>query len=438
MSEERDQAERRYVAALVALDAAAQPPKALTEAAAAATAEVARLNRLWSGAARPSGLFGRIGLELSRLMPWNRRRLLGAMIAAANRQADAARALLDANQHFRSHVIWYAQTVAAFAGTARRQDLTGEDVERLQIGFNALQDHWLMHVESLGAREARSEARLTSMDSAYADLREALAVAQQQIQALRATGRTGPTGQTGPTGPAGSGTDDVDYVGFEERFRGSREEIRARLEPYVSLLAASSPVLEIGCGRGELLQLLREHDVTASGVDVNGAMVDACRSLGLSAERADALAHLGRQPDGSLGGIIAVQVVEHLRPGYLVRCLEGAFRSLKPGGKLVLETINPACWAAFFDGYIRDLTHEQPLHPDTLKYLTQAAGFVKIDVRYLSPVAESDRLQEVRFDAESAGASPVVRDLVEASNANAARLNRQLFSHRDYAIIATK
>ena len=435
MPDERDQAERRYVAALVALDAAAEPPRALTEAAAAATTEVARLNRLWSNGHESGGGLGRIWREFSRLLPWNRRRLLGAMIAATNRQAEATRAMLDANQHFRSHVIWYAQTVAAFAGAARRKDLTGEDVARLQNAFDALQNHWMLHVESFSAGQARGEAHLKAMDATLADFRDALSLAQQQLQGLRSPGSSG---SSAPVTSVTSTTEAADYVGFEDRFRGSRDEIRSRMAPYVTLLAGSSPVLEIGCGRGELLQLLREQKVQASGIDANAAMVAECQTRGLDARQADALAHLTDQPDVSLGAIVAIQVVEHLEPRYLVRCLEAAYRSLRPGGTLVLETINPACWAAFFDGYIRDLTHRHPLHPDTLKYLVQAAGFVRIDVRYLSPVAEIDRLQEVRVDPQATDLPQVILDLVEASNANAVRLNRQLFSHRDYAIVATK
>jgi O-antigen chain-terminating methyltransferase len=178
--------------------------------------------------------------------------------------------------------------------------------------------------------------------------------------------------------------------------------------------------------------------VDVRGIDANQAMVEECRSRGVPAEHADALAHLTRQPDGSLGGIAAIQVVEHLDPRYLAGCLEASYRSLRTGGTLLLETINPACWAAFFDSYIRDLTHRQPLHPDTLKYLVQAAGFTRVDVRYLSPVDDQDRLQEVRIDLATTKSSQAIADLAEAVNTNAGKLNRQLFSYRDYAIVATK
>ena len=107
----------------------------------------------------------------------------------------------------------------------------------------------------------------------------------------------------------------------------------------------------------------------------------------------------GRQPRR----LIAIQVVEHFEPAYLVRVLELAYQKLRPGAPLVLETINPACWMAFFETYIRDLTHARPLHPDTLRYLVQASGFTSVNIEYRAPVTDADRLDRV---ATPAGADP--------------------------------
>jgi SAM-dependent methyltransferase len=181
------------------------------------------------------------------------------------------------------------------------------------------------------------------------------------------------------------------YLGFEDRFRGTTGDIRGRLASYVPLLASASGVLDIGCGRGELLEILRERGVTARGIDTNQAMVDECRSRGLEVERADAVAFLEGRADGALGGLVAIQVVEHFEPAYLLRFLELAYQKLAPGAPLVLETINPACWMAFFECYLRDLTHARALHPDTLRYLVQASGFASVNIEYRSPVTEADR-----------------------------------------------
>ena len=159
------------------------------------------------------------------------------------------------------------------------------------------------------------------------------------------------------------------YVGFEDRFRGSREAIRARLESYLPFFVGATDVLDVGCGRGEFLELLAGAGVRARGLDLNHEMAELCRARGLEVAEADAVGYLTTLPDASLGGIFAAQVVEHLQPAYLLRFLELAFHKVRPGGRVVLETLNPACWVAFFDSYIRDITHVWPLHPETLKYL---------------------------------------------------------------------
>ena len=106
---------------------------------------------------------------------------------------------------------------------------------------------------------------------------------------------------------------------------------------------------------------------------------------------------------------------------------------------MVLETINPACWMAFFETYIRDVTHRQPLHPETLRYLVQTSGFTSVDVHFRSPVRESDRLAGVSgADAVLAGAPAALASVIEAVNDHAEKLNARLFSSMDYAIIARR
>jgi O-antigen chain-terminating methyltransferase len=166
-------------------------------------------------------------------------------------------------------------------------------------------------------------------------------------------------------------------------------------------------------------------------------MVELCRGRGLAVEEGDALAYLEGLPDGSLGGLFAAQVVEHLQPGYLMRLLDVAFHALRPGARLVLETINPACWSAFFDSYIRDVTHVWPLHPDTLSFLVTAAGFQRTEVKYMAPYSPDHKLQRVSARPDAA-ITPAVMSMIETFNANVDRLNSQLFSNRDYAVIAER
>jgi O-antigen chain-terminating methyltransferase len=307
--------------------------------------------------------------------------------------------------------------------------------------------------ESLAARESRYASRHDSLAATHGELRDVLAIVQQNTATLRreverllaasatrtapatsepAQTGAGPATQTPPPTSLASAT----YVGFEDRFRGSPELIRARLESYLPLFAGVQDVVEIGCGRGEFLDLLRAQGIRARGVDTNHEMVEVTRERGLDAIEADGLAFLASQPDDSLGAVFAAQVVEHLEPPYLAQLIDTAARKLRPGGLLVLETINAACWSAFFDSYLRDLTHARALHPDTLQYLVRAAGLRDVTIEFRSPIPEADRLQAVPLPPS--GLSPAVADLIDAFNANVNRLNARLFTHQDYAVIGRR
>jgi len=275
------------------------------------------------------------------------------------------------------------------------------------------------------------------------DLRQRLALTEQRLLALKRDVDHGEVRGHRPAAPeqapfSGS-VDSVTYVQFEDRFRGTQQEIRTRVEDYLPILTGASDVLDIGCGRGELLALLKERGVSARGVDSNAAMVELCRSRGLTVEQGDGLSYLQRQPDTSVGGLTAIQVVEHFAPAYLVGFLEAAFHKMRPGAPLLLETINPACWMAFFETYLRDLTHRQPLHPDTLKHLVQASGFTSVDVKFRAPVSDADRLDKVETVGVSVNemARPL-SELADAINAHADKLNRLLFSSMDYVVVARR
>lgn len=225
------------------------------------------------------------------------------------------------------------------------------------------------------------------------------------------------------------------YLSFEDRFRGSRDEIRRRLSDYLPIFAGATGVLDVGCGRGELLELFGEAGIDARGIDANERMVSVCTERGLRAEHAEAVGYLRSRPDGSLGGLTAIQVVEHFQPDYLMAFLESAYHALRPGSALILETINPACWMAFFETYLRDLTHVRPLHPDTLRFLAEASGFSRAEITLRIPVREADRLP--RVDVTAFG-DESLRALGLALNAHADRLNARLFSSMDYALVARR
>jgi O-antigen chain-terminating methyltransferase len=195
----------------------------------------------------------------------------------------------------------------------------------------------------------------------------------------------------------------------------------------------------VGCGRGEFLAALADAGVIAQGVDVNTEMVAVARARGMDAHHGDALTFVTELPDESVGGLMSAQVVEHFEPAYLMRLLSIARRKLRPGAPIVIETINPACWLAFFGSYIRDLTHVRPIHPETLQYLLRANGFERVSLRYSAPVPEHMKMKPIELPAELIGsAEPLARALIQAAhvvNANAAILNNLMFTHLDYAAV---
>jgi SAM-dependent methyltransferase len=295
--------------------------------------------------------------------------------------------------------------------------------------------------EALGARERRMEAAINAMRLQHEEVQTALGVVQQALRTIaKETGRghAAPPVTVALATPAAAALSSASadalshtYVGFEDRFRGSEEEIRERLEEYLPVFAGAADVLDIGCGRGEFLDLLRRRGIAARGIDLNEAMVEVCRGNGLDASRADALSFLEAQPDNSIGGLFAAQVVEHLEPAYLTRLIATAFDKLRPGAPIVLETINPACWFAFFESYIRDITHVRPLHPDTLKFLLIAGGFQQVEIQYRAPYPDQGKLQPV-------ASTPALADIVPTLNENAEKINRLLFTYLDYAAIGRR
>jgi 2-polyprenyl-3-methyl-5-hydroxy-6-metoxy-1,4-benzoquinol methylase len=328
-------------------------------------------------------------------------------------------------------------------------------VPGLREGFNGLCLFEHLTVHFLQTITPFVDTRQREVREAVDELRNVAEVAQRagamarrEIEKLNAAGAVAPTAAPNLPEPSGtspnrpdSSTDAFKYVGFEDRFRGSEDEIRSRLTDYVPYFAGASDVLDVGCGRGEFLDLLKKAGISGRGLDLNPEMVEVCKARGLDATAGDAVSYLQGLPDESLGGLLAIQVVEHLEPGYLQKFLQTAFYKLRPGAVMVLETINPACWVAFFESYIRDLTHVRPIHPETLQYLLHASGFSSANIVYRAPIAEEARLQKVTPSVERFGEGNKgdrLDDLVTAFNRNMDRLNSHMFTFQDYAAVAKR
>ena len=209
----------------------------------------------------------------------------------------------------------------------------------------------------------------------------------------------GPAGEV--VGFRGAGSDDGArvYLGFEGLFRGTEELIRERQLAYVPLLSGRGPVLDVGCGRGEMLELLRDGGIDAFGIDIDPAMVEHCRAKGFDrAELAEAAAYLEETPSGSLGAVFAGQVIEHLPYSALLRFLRAARASLAPGGILIMETVNPHAPQALKHFWI-DTTHQHPLFPEVVIALCRLNGFAGAFVWYPqgSGDPDRDRLEQMDF-----------------------------------------
>ena len=352
---------------------------------------------------------------------------------------------LEADRRYNEALTALDRAVADATPPGSPENGTRDDLARLATALVVFLQQITAFVETkdrqLAADAARRIDALAPTVDAVAEMRMQVGVLQRAIETLkrRSPAVTGPQSPVSPEPLAPGPDDEYKYVGFEDQFRGTDATVEERVRVYLPIFEGRSDVLDIGCGRGELLSALRGAGVAARGIDTNAEMVAIARERGLDAQQADALAYLSALPDASLGGLTATQVVEHLEPSYLMRLLDQAARTLRSGAPIVLETINPACWLAFFSSYIRDLTHVRPIHPDTLQYLLRASGFERVTIRYSAPVPEHMKMQTIDLPADVLrAADPAAKALAHIThtlNANAAILNNLMFSHLDYAAI---
>jgi SAM-dependent methyltransferase len=467
LRDEREAADRAYNDALTAVDRALVRPVAAVAPPRLDESALGALNTSWQIAdavslPAPRGLRSRLAHFVWRLVApaFERQQAFNSrLVDHLNRHAeverDASHALERLNTllqeyttalaTFQTHLVLFFQQITWFVETKNRLDAASL-MSVYDTVINDLTMELAQRSEHAAAWEARVNGRVTAIGAADDELRDSLASVQSATAVLkrelerslqsRPAGPDRPEEHARAAGPdRAASLDSYKYVGFEDRFRGSQESIRARLTDYVPLFEGRSDVLDVGCGRGELLDLFRASGIGARGLDVNHEMIEACLARGLDAVEGDLVGYLDSLPDGSLGGLIAIQVVEHLEPSYLMRALDVAFHKLRPGSPIVLETINPTCWFAFFSSYIRDLTHVRPIHPETLEYLLTASGFSRARINYRAPYPDADKLQPL---APSRGDTPVVADFVATFNSNVQRLNGLLFTYLDYAAIGQR
>jgi O-antigen chain-terminating methyltransferase len=398
-----------YARALAALDALASfalPAERLPEQ----PAQMERLNALWALPPLPDvghlarrhqrAVWGVVAPALQRQQEWN-----AALVQLLNGQLVEVARL---HAHLR-------ELAGALVAYAQRLEPVTDARDRVASALATTRSELVLQ-----AFERRLESLHRKIDGLSA-LRDRLEVVGEQVRALSAA----------PVEPAAAqAAADASYVAFENRFRGSGE-VRERLSGYLELLRDCAPVVDLGCGRGELLELLRESGVAARGVESNAAAVAECRGRGLEVAHGDLLSYLRGQAQGSLGGVFAAQVVEHLPPDVLQALLAEAHRVLRRGGVLLLETVNVRSLLGFLEVYNRDLSHQRPLHPDTLRFLAAAAGFGEARIELRTPVDAASRLQPIPTD-------DLPERAAQALNENVERLNGLLYGPLEYALVARR
>jgi len=303
----------------------------------------------------------------------------------------------------------------------------------LQAGLNEV----MQHNDALFARVDqkvdlyRREARdlLGTLGGALAKLESA-----PEVSLIAKDPSSSEAGLSESEAVLGRALQEGDYLELERRYRGTETEIAERLALYLPELEARQPVLDLGCGRGESLQVFGGHGIEARGVDGNAEMVAHCRDLGLDVEEGDLFTFLASLEPESLGAVVSFHVVEHLPPTSIPLLVRLAHRALRPGGILILETPNPLSVMVAARSFWIDPTHQRPVHPETLKLMFELAGFD--DIRYLPlrPFPQDARLPELDLNE----LPEEQRKLADRVNRLRDRMDETLFGDQDYAILGAR
>ena len=222
---------------------------------------------------------------------------------------------------------------------------------------------------------------------------------------------------------------DVLYADFEVAFRGSRQEIMSKQAEHLSAVqhlaeTDNAPVLDIGSGRGEWLEVLRDAGIGAYGVDISEKFVQMGEERGLDVRLGDALEHIRGLPEDSLGAITAFHIAEHLEFPTLVELLDAAHVALRPQGLLLIETPNPTNLNVGASSFYLDPTHRAPLHPLLLQFVIESRGFIDAEIRFLHPDPLYGRLID---EGALSGSKPILE-----------QIDKALFGPQDYAAAAWK
>ncbi|HOC34618.1 MAG TPA: class I SAM-dependent methyltransferase [Ruminococcus flavefaciens] len=219
---------------------------------------------------------------------------------------------------------------------------------------------------------------------------------------------------------------DIDYFDFENRFRGSIESVKKSQEAYLKYFRDKKHVLDIGCGRGEFLSLMKDNGINAEGVDIYEPYTDYCNSKGLKAHCGDGTAYLAKMK--KTDGIFVGQVVEHMKTGEIIALCNTAYEKLEKGGCIIIETPNPTSLSIYTNAFYIDPSHIKPVHPLTLQYFLEKAGFTDVEIIYTEQSRPHHSIPELKI---SGGES-------EEFNKAMKKVSDMIFGSQDYAAVAIK
>jgi len=297
-------------------------------------------------------------------------------------------------------------------------------------------------LENLKADYHRNSQITDELSRRLGELRQQQFLQNRRLERLQASG-TISAGKTGDVSPkamkseeTGEKLDHHAYYLFENIFRGTEELIKERQEVYLPYFRDGGMVLDVGCGRGEFLELLQQEGTPGCGIDLNEDMVHVCREKGLTVSEAEALEYLRGLEDNSLGGVFMAQFIEHLEADAIVDCAKLAWAKLEQGGHLIMETQNPLSMIVSARNFYTDLSHIRPIHPEAARFMLQMIGFSRVEVKFLAPFSEREKLQLILEGNDAVPGND--RHLFEKVEQNFKKLNDLLYGYKDFAVIGKK
>lgn len=278
--------------------------------------------------------------------------------------------------------------------------------------------------QSMCTREvASSLARYNSMDKRVTHL--------ESVESVIATGVDVADSESFEAAVAAKDEEayELDYLAFENAFRGDEADIKAKLTQYVPYFADKKNVYDLGCGRGEFLEILKENGIEATGVDMYPPFVEECQEKGLKIVEGDAVSFVSDLENDSADGFMLAQVAEHLPTEALIKLIFKSFDKLKTGGVMIMETPNPMCLSIYRNAFYLDPTHSTPVHPKYLEFLFRNAGFSDVKIVF----TESSKIQ-YRLPLLDVSGCANLAEFNDGLNV----LSDVLFGSQDYAVIAIK